>query len=53
MAVCEPKLDGRRIQAHLDGDTVSVLSRRGRNIVERLPRRRRPFARFALVAVIK
>jgi bifunctional non-homologous end joining protein LigD len=33
----EPKLDGWRIQVHVDGDTVSILSRRGRNIVERLP----------------
>jgi bifunctional non-homologous end joining protein LigD len=35
--VHEPKLDGWRVQVHVDGDTVSVLSRRGRNIVERLP----------------
>jgi bifunctional non-homologous end joining protein LigD len=33
----EPKLDGWRVQVHFDGDTVSIMSRRGRNIVERLP----------------
>jgi bifunctional non-homologous end joining protein LigD len=44
----EPKLDGWRVQVHVDGDTVSVLSRRGRSIVERLPETKKALSSLRL-----